>query len=182
MAEEAKFKVTIKGPGLTFDQEVDKNNANKIMSFVMTGSALPDGGGAGGNNSSTSAARAPAAGLSGLDPKQFIAQKKPTTQYERIACLAYYLTMGRQVTEFGTTEIAAINKEAAQQPIANLRQIVNDTTSKYGYLSAAGEGVKQITAVGEDVVKALPDREAVKAAIADHRPKKKRKRAAKKKK
>jgi hypothetical protein len=179
MAEE-KFKVTIKGPGLSFNQSVDKNGANQIMSFVMTGSSLPnsDGSGSGG----AGAGGASGANLSGLNPKQFIAKRKPKTQYERIACLGYFLHTARNVAEFGTEEIAAINKEAAQQPILNLPQIMNDTTRKYGFLSAAGGGNKQMTVLGDAVVEGLPDREAVKTALAEHRPgKKRKKRAAKKK-
>ncbi|WP_456686969.1 hypothetical protein, partial [Bradyrhizobium sp. P5_C11_2] len=121
------------------------------------------------------------ANLAGLNPKQFIAQKKPKTQYERIACLGYFLHAARQVTEFGAEEIKAINKEAAQQPILNLPTILGDTSSKYGYLSAAGGGNKQMTVRGDAVVEALPDREAVKAAIAEHRTSKKRKKRTTKK-
>lgn len=175
---EDQYKVTIKGPGLSFDQPVDKSAANRIISFVMMGAALT-----GNNDVPHASSTHGSAGVttSRLKPKDFIAQKKPVTQYERITCLAHYLTSERNVVEFGAKEIAAINKEAAQQPIANLTQIMNDTARKYGYLSAAGGGKKQITARGEDLVKALPNREAVKAALADHRPPKKRKRGTKKK-
>jgi hypothetical protein len=51
-----------------------------------------------------------------------------------------------------------------------------------GNRSSAGKGAKQITALGEAVVDALPNREAVLAAIADYKPAKKRKRKVKKKK
>lgn len=182
MADE-KFKITIKGPGLSFNQSVDKTGANRIMSFVMTGSALPDGGGGGGSGGGSGAgAGAGGANLSGLNPKQFLAQKKPKTQYERIACLGYFLHTARNVSEFGADEIKAINKEAAQQPILNLPQILSDTSRKYGFLSAAGAGNKQMTVLGDAVVEALPDREAVKGALAEHRPgKKRKKRTAKKK-
>lgn len=181
MADE-KFKITIKGTGLSFDQSVDKNAANKIMSFVMTGSVLPDGGGGNGGGAGAGAGGASAANLSGLNPKQFLAKKKPNTLYERIACLGYFLHTTRSTAEFGTEEIKAINKEAAQQPISNLPQRINDTTRKYGFISAAGDRNKQMTMLGDAVVEALPDREAVKAAMAEHRTVKKRKRAAKKKK
>jgi hypothetical protein len=179
---EHEYKIIIKGPGLTFDQPVEKTAANKIISFVMTGSALTDGDGGGtGEGGRSDASGATGSSAANLKPKEFIAHKKPITQYERVACLAYYLTTVRKMTEFGAKEIAAINKEAAQQPILNLGQIIGDTALKYGYLSAAGGGKKQITAAGEAVVKALPDREAVKGAIAEHKHAKKRKRAAKKK-
>ncbi len=175
-----KFKITIKGTGLSFDQSIDKNAANQIMSFVMTGSALPDGGGGNGSGAGAGAAAGSASGtnLAGLNPKQFVAQKKPKTQYERIACLGYFLHTARKVSEFGADEIKAINKEAAQQPILNLPQILSDTSRKYGFLSAAGAGNKQMTVLGDAVVQALPDREAVKTALAEHRPRKKRKKRA----
>jgi hypothetical protein len=176
-----EYKIIIKGPGLSFDQPVDKSAVNKIISFVMTGSASL-GSDQGRDNLGASAANANSGTpASGLKPKDFIAQKKPLTQYERIACLAHYLATVRNVTEFGAKEITAINKEAAQQPIGNIAQVMGDTASKYGYVSAAGGGKKQMTARGEDLVGALPNREAVKAALADHRPPKKRRPRAKKK-
>jgi hypothetical protein len=114
------------------------------MSFVLTGAALPSQGQSGStgaaNGGAGNGAAGQAANLAGLNPKQFIAQKKPKTQYERIACLGYFLHAARQVTEFGAEEIKAINKEGAQQPILNLPTILGDTSTKYGYISAAGGG------------------------------------------
>jgi hypothetical protein len=184
MANEENYKITIKGPGLSFDQPVDKAIANRVMTFVMTGAALPENGGSGtgGGGGTGKTGGGSGAAATNLKPREFIAQKKPSTQYERVACLAYYLTHNNNVTEFGTKEIETMNKDAAQQRILNPKQIVNDTMTKYGYLSAAGSGNKQITVLGENVVNALPDREAVKAAIAESRPQKKRARKAKKKK
>ena len=37
-----------------------------------------------------------------LTPKQFLAQKKPENNYERVACLAYYLTHYREMLHFKT--------------------------------------------------------------------------------
>jgi hypothetical protein len=179
MADE-KFKISIKGTGLNFDQSIDTNVANKIISFVLTGVALPDAGG--GNVAGTPAAGSTASNIARLDAKQFIARKKPKTQYERIACLGFFLRNARKITEFGADEIKDINKEAAQLPISNLPQIINDTTRKYGFLSPAGEGKKQMTVLGDAIVEALPDREAVKTAHAEYRPRKRKRRAAKKKK
>jgi hypothetical protein len=182
MAEEAaKFKVSIKGPGLTFDQSVDKTDANKIMSFVMTGSALPasgSGGGAALPNSDGSGLQA----ASGQTIKQFVTSKRPDTQYERLACLAYYMTHVGNTPTFKTADITKANTAAALPKLSNPSQVVGDTTSAYKYLSSAGKGAKQISGLGEAVVEALPDREAVKAAIAANRPGKKRKRSVKKKK
>jgi hypothetical protein len=64
----------------------------------------------------------------------------------------------------------------------NAPQIVRDTAQKYRYLTGAGDRNKQITALGEAIVEALPDRDAVKAAIAENRPSgRRKKRTAKKK-
>ncbi|WP_426409399.1 hypothetical protein [Bradyrhizobium ganzhouense] len=172
MAEET-FKVTINGPGLDFNQSIEKAEATSIMSFVMTGSALPSAGAGNGNGAGAGNAGAgagnKAAGQhsSGLSAKQFLAQKKPTTLYERIACLGYFLHTERETSEFGAKELREINKEAAQQPISNLPQRVKDTASKYGFIAASGRS-KQMTIRGDAVVEALPDREAVKAAMAEH--------------
>jgi hypothetical protein len=42
------------------------------------------------------------ANLTGLNPKQFLATKKPKTQYERIACLGYFLHTARRMTRRGS--------------------------------------------------------------------------------
>src|SRR5689334_19404588 len=52
-------------------------------------------------------------GLSGLDfsadnapsPKQFLMEKQPRTDVERIACLAYYLTHYRDIPHFKTLDL-----------------------------------------------------------------------------
>jgi hypothetical protein len=151
---------------------------------LMTGSALPTGGtsGSGARGGDVRGATAGTPNLGGSRTqtiKQFIATKRPDTQYERVACLAYYLTHHENTPEFKTV---AITKAIAAQPkLSNPSQIVNDATKTYGFLSAASKGMKQISVLGEAVVEALPDREAVKTAIANNRPRKKGKRATKKK-
>lgn len=179
------YTVSVDGPNHKFKRAIDEATANKILNLIMTGS-LP--GVAGSNASGGSGATGTGSGGGvvvnplGLNPKQFIAQKKPKTQYERIACLAYYLTNVRSTAQFVTEDITALNTEAAQPPISNASQIVRDTAQKYRYLTGAGDRNKQITVLGEAIVEALPDRDAVKAAIAEHRPSgRRKKRAAKKK-
>jgi len=52
---------------------------------------------------------------------------------------------------------------------------VANATKQNKFLGAVGQAKKQITALGEDVVAALPNEEAVKAVLANHRkPRKKR--------
>jgi hypothetical protein len=98
-------------------------------------------------------------------PKDFIRAKQPITDVQRIACLAYYLSHARETGQFKTLDLTKLNTEAAGAKFSNAAVAVNNATL-IGLLAAAGGGKKQITALGEDVVKALPDQEGVKAAVA----------------
>jgi hypothetical protein len=46
-------------------------------------------------------------------PKEFLLEKQPSTDVERIACLAYYLTHYRETLKFKTLDLAKLNTEAA---------------------------------------------------------------------
>ena len=96
-----------------------------------------------------------------LTPKEFLLQKRPNTNVERVACLAYYLDHYRKVSQFKTVDISKLNTEAAQTKLSNASSTVNDAV-KRGYLAAATKGMKQLSAEGEQYVKALPDRGAAK--------------------
>jgi hypothetical protein len=106
-----------------------------------------------GSENSKSVDRAQADKLSGgskplpssqLTPKQFIAQKKPSNNYERVACLAYYLANYRDMPHFKTSDINKVNTESAHH-FTNAAVFVMHATGRYHYLSAAGGGKKQIT-------------------------------------
>ena len=113
-----------------------------------------------------------------ISPKEFLLKKQPRTDVERVACLAYYLTNYRDQPYFKTLDISKLNTEAAQIKFANAAKAVNNATS-YGYLASATKGNKQISAIGEMFVEALPDREAAKTAMAS-RPKRRSKRLGRK--
>jgi hypothetical protein len=136
------------------------------------GGRLPTSSGAGGG-------AVLATQVDGSTPKAFLTGKRPSTDVERIACLAYYLTHHRNTAHFKTKDISALNTEAAQPKLSNAAFAVKNATQQSKYLAPAGKGQKQITALGEAVVAALPDRDAVKAALTAH-PKGRRKRGAKK--
>jgi hypothetical protein len=102
-------------------------------------------------------------------PKQFLNEKQPRTDVERVACLAFYLTHYRDTPEFTTLDISKLNTEAAQRKLSNATAAVNNA-SQYGYLVPAGKGMKQITAAGERYVQSLPDYDAAKDAMAAARP------------
>lgn len=92
-------------------------------------------------------------------PKDFMFQKHSDTAVERIACLAYYLTHYRNTPHFKTIDISKLNTEAAQTKLSN----ASDSTSKAiraGLLAVAPKGARQLSALGEKLVEALPDRDA----------------------
>lgn len=107
-------------------------------------------------------------------PRDFMSQKKPQSQVERVACLAYYLARHRGAPHFKAADIAELNTEAAGHRFGNISRDVDNADRQNGYIVSAGNGAKQLTVRGEAVVEALPDREAVKAALSEHPHKRKR--------
>jgi restriction endonuclease Mrr len=100
-----------------------------------------------------------------LPPKEFLFQKQPRTDIERIACLAYYLTHYRDTRHFKTIDISKLNTEAAQIKFSNTAFAVVNAANA-GLLASAGRGNKQLSALGERYVDALPDRDAAKEILA----------------
>jgi hypothetical protein len=90
-----------------------------------------------------------------------------------MACLAYYLTHYREQPQFKTVDLSTLNAEAAQPKFSNAAQAV-DNASKVGILISSGGGSKQLSAAGELFVQKLPDYDAARAALSDHRRTKKR--------
>lgn len=109
-----------------------------------------------------------------LSPKEFVFQKKPQSDVERVTVLAYYLTHYRDTPYFKTLDISKLNTEAAQAKFSNAAYAVDNAT-KYGYLVPASKGNKQVSAAGELFVQALPDREAAKQVMQSARPKRRSK-------
>jgi hypothetical protein len=98
-------------------------------------------------------------------PKDFMMEKQPRTDVERIACLAYYLTQYRETPHFKTIDLAKLNTEAAQPKFSNAAFTATNALN-LGYLAPAVNGYRQLSAAGEQFVRALPDREAAKATMA----------------
>lgn len=99
-----------------------------------------------------------------ISPKQFMAQKQPKSDMERITCLAYYLTHHQGIESFKTVELTHLNALAAQPRFSNASFTARNAVGQQ-YLALLGGGKKQITSRGEAVVRAMPDRNAVKAAL-----------------
>lgn len=100
--------------------------------------------------------------------KQFMHEKSPQTDVERVACLAYYLARYRSTPHVKTKDITELNKESAHRPFSNTAVAVDNAT-KQGYLVPSIKGSKQISAYGERFVEALPDRETAKEIMATAR-------------
>lgn len=100
-----------------------------------------------------------------ISAKAFMIEKRPQQDTERIACLAYYLTHYRDQPTFKTLDLSKLNTEAAQIKLSNPARAVDSATAAH-FLIPAGGGAKQLSAIGEVYVQALPDRSAAKEAIA----------------
>lgn len=111
-----------------------------------------------------------------MAPKEFLLVKEPRTDIERVVCLAYFLAHYRDQQHFKTVDISKLNTEAAQAKFSNAAYAVNNATQK-GFLVPAGKGMKQVSAIGEQFVDALPDRDAAKSVIAKNSKKRSRKRS-----
>ena len=94
-------------------------------------------------------------------PKEFLLSKRPNTNIERVACLAYYLAHYKDVHQFKPIDINKLNTEAAQTKLSDASQAIRHAV-RAGYLAAATKDTKQLSAEGEQYVEALPDRNAAK--------------------
>ncbi len=104
-----------------------------------------------------------------ISAKDFMLDKQPRTDVERVACLAYYLTHYANAPHFQTVDISKLNTEAAQIKFSNAAFSVNNAVQS-GYLVPAPNGKKQISAAGERFVQALPDRDAARKVMDNVRP------------
>jgi hypothetical protein len=116
----------------------------------------------------------PTAGFSedrAISPKDFMFQKQPKTDVEKVVCLAYYLTHYRDTPHFKTLDISKLNTEAAQIKFSNPAVAVDNAT-KARFLVPATKGNKQISSVGEQFVLAMPDRDRAREVLNQNRPRK----------
>ncbi|RPH96045.1 hypothetical protein EHM69_02470 [candidate division KSB1 bacterium] len=113
-----------------------------------------------------------------ISAKQFLFDKKPQSDVERIACLAYYLTHYQDLLEFQTRDVSLLNTEAAQQKFSNPSVAISNA-ARAGYIIPSSKSYWRISAIGEVYVRALPDRDAAKEALTDAPARRQRKSSAK---
>lgn len=99
-----------------------------------------------------------------MSAKEFLRDKQPGTDIERVACLAFYLTHYRDTPHFKTVDISSLNIEAAQPKFSNAAMAVDNARAR-GFLVASTKGNKQLSAVGERYVELLPDRDAARSSM-----------------
>jgi hypothetical protein len=110
-----------------------------------------------------------------ISPKQFMGEKQPHTDVEKVACLAYYLTHYGNMPHFKTLDISKLNTEAAQIKFSNPAVAMENAVKRH-YLVPATKGNKQLSALGEQFVQSLPDREKARAVMANARPRRRTRR------
>jgi hypothetical protein len=92
-------------------------------------------------------------------PKEFVFEKNPTTESERLACLAFYLTHYTETPHFKTLDLSRLNTEAAQRKLSNPTVAVNNAVRDGFLVESPKDGHKQLSAMGERFVQLLPNRE-----------------------
>jgi len=127
------------------------------------------GGGAGTGAGAGAGTAVKIAGTPGTTAhaRSFMTHKKPGSQQERVACLAFYLSFHKDMPEFKTRDITKMNSDAGQANLSNAAVFMKNAVAAQ-YLSSAGKGMRQLTPRGEALVNALPDRTAVTEALKDH--------------
>ncbi len=114
-----------------------------------------------------------------MSAKEFLREKLPQTDVERIACLAYYLTHYRGMQFFKTLDLSALNTEAAQPKFSNAAVAVSNAI-RAGLVVQGSKGSNQLSAAGEVFVQALPDREAARLSVKNMRVRKRNKKSSSK--
>jgi len=104
-----------------------------------------------------------------ISAKEFLKEKQPSSNVDKVACLAYYLTHYSETPHFKTVDISKLNTEAAQAKFSNATQSLKDAIRKGLVVTAGRRGFNQLSAVGEDYVNALPSQQEAKAVLASQR-------------
>lgn len=115
-----------------------------------------------------------------MSPKEFLLDKQPRSDVERVACLAYYLTHYRDSPHFLTLDISKLNTEAAQPKFSNTAVAMKNAVAQHYLVSAGKSKMRQLSAGGEQFVRLLPDRKTARDAMQQARPRRRAKKKASK--
>lgn len=121
----------------------------------------------------------------GLDVSMadFVKNKNPKNEYQRVAVIAYYREYKQNKKEFKNAEMSQANTAEARQPkISNITDVVTKARDRYKFLTkGTGKATHQLSTHGADIANALPDQESVKKLIANAKSRKPRKKKKEKK-
>jgi len=156
------------------DQEAQKRTLQAVITFLDIPFSNQPSGIKAVDNSSIPKYESTFSQDRDLSPKDFLRDKLPRTDVERVACLAYYLTHYRGLQFFKTLDLSSLNTEAAQPKFSNAAVAVSNAI-RSGFIVQAAKGSNQLSSAGEVFVQALPDREAAKANLSNMRIKKRNK-------
>lgn len=104
--------------------------------------------------------------------KAFLLQKDPANKGQQLAVLAYFKTHFEGTDTFTTQELIDLNVTAGGPRIANPTRDMDNATRKAGLFTTVSGKSKKLSALGELVVDALPDRAAAGEVLKQRRPKK----------
>jgi hypothetical protein len=165
------YKVSMSGSVIVQEKEISEEVALRVLALIMRGDAKLNDSRNDVFNSMDDSEDTLQDGE--LAPKAFMAKKRPSSEIERITCLAFYLTKHRNVSAFKTKDLTKLNTEAAQPTFSNPTVFARNAEAA-GYLAKAGGGSKQISDLGELLVDALPNRERVKTILEENKTSRKR--------
>lgn len=117
---------------------------------------VPNGGAASGASSGEAQSA-----IEKKDPRAFIRVKRPATDVQRVACLAYFIVTTSGKPGFSSKDVVTTHTDSGGSKI-NMTRALDNATRRSKYLSNRGPKEKQLTPLGEDIVDALPDQNAVK--------------------
>jgi hypothetical protein len=180
-ATQETYKLTVKGVGVTIDKKIDANVARAVVTLVMGGeplSASPqdDGGGGGaktrrpkrskgekgkGKGRSGKAKRAASVGIDknlSLRPKgkqsfkEFAEEKAPADHYDKTVVAVYWLTEVASAKASAQAVNTCYQGADWKRP-TDLRNTLQQTASKKGWLDTADSDEIKLTVPGEDYVR-----------------------------
>jgi hypothetical protein len=104
--------------------------------------------------------------------QKFLKRKDPANTYQRLACLGYYLEdiNGKNMASYGNSDLVAANDDARLFKMSNPSSFISDAIYKYHFFSSTG-GLKKLTTIGQEIVRALPNRDEAQKYIATARKK-----------
>jgi hypothetical protein len=162
-------------------QWVLQSIATKLSLTIPDAAAGGDGGGSGGGGTGGAGGAGQQRRAGNQDAATFLREKKPGTDKQRVAVLAYYLTHFKNTPEFKKADLEKMNTEARGGSFNLDDALSNASKPSTNYLSAVGGGKKQLTSFADQIVDALPNQEAVRALEKSEKPGKRRRKGKSKK-